>query len=395
MKILLLAHRLPWPLHDGYKLHNHHYVAQLSDRHEFHLVAVDQGALPADQAANYGSVTAVPPRPLPARSLGTRLAQLFSPDQVFDFDPAVMSAIEQVLEREGPFDLVWVSGAKMLVYSRRLQGLPVLGDIADEAVGEALHDLRVARNPLRQVRTLCTLIKTWRFQRAYLQHTSVCTVVSKGDQTFLARNCPGLNVRVVPNGVDVEMFSSQGLPPEHPSLVFEGSMGFRPNAEGLVAFVQETLPLIRERVPDVVLMAVGRDPTPEVSALADSGVIITGFVDDVRPWVDQASVFVCPLRRGAGIKNKILQAWSMQKAVVATPVSCGGLTVEPGENIELATSPEDFADKVVALLCDADQRAALGRAGRDTVLERYSWASRAATMEGILHELAGQTVAAR
>ena len=90
------------------------------------------------------------------------------------------------------------------------------------------------------------------------------------------------------------------------------------------------------------------------------------------------------------LKNKILQAWSMEKAVVATPVSCGGLHIDPGRNIVVAESPRQFADAVVELLADPARRAALGAAGRATVQEHYSWSSRADVMEGILQELVGE-----
>lgn len=395
MKILLLAHRLPWPLHDGYNLHNHHYVRQLAGRHAFHLVAVDEGALPAGEHARFASVTVVAPRPAARRGTLARLFQALSVEQVFDRDPAVGAAIAGVVVRHGPFDLVWTAGAKMLVHSRSLGAAPVLADIADEAAGEALHDLRAARGFVPRLRALKNLVNTWRFQRRYLAHAPICTVVSEADRAVLARNLPGLDVRVVPNGVDTGYFAPLGGPPEDPSLVFEGSMGFRPNAEGLLAFCADTLPLIRQRVPGVRLVAVGKDPTPEVAALAGPGVTITGFVDDVRPWVDRASLFICPLRRGAGIKNKILQAWAMEKAVVATPVSCGGLAVEPGVNIEIAATPEDFARVVCELLADPARRAALGRAGRATVAARYAWPARAAAMEAILVELAARPPAQR
>lgn len=392
VKILLLCHRLPWPLHDGYNLHNHHYVQQLSGQHQFHLVAVDRGELPQEARERFASVTVLEPRlERVQRSLGGRLATALSVEHVFDCDPAVLGAAARVIARHGPFDLIWTSGAKMLVYSQRLAGkrLPVLGDIADEASGEALHDLRRARGPLALARALKNLVNTWRFQKKYLTHTPICTVVSESDQAMLARNCPGLDVRVTPNGVDADVFRPMGTAPLPNSLVFEGSMGFAPNAEGITTFIRETLPLIRARVPDVTLTAVGKDPTPELLALAGPGVEVTGFVDDVRPYVDRASVFVCPLRRGAGIKNKILQAWAMQKAVVATPVSCGGLVLQPGLNLQVAESPSELADAICALLADPDRRAALGAAGRATVMEHYSWQVAAARMDGILGELVG------
>lgn len=397
VKILLLAHKLPWPLHDGYNLHNHNYVQQLHGDHEFHLVSLGTRAeLPDGIADWFASVHCIPARKPPARSVPHRLTHAFDLEEFFDFDPAVAAAIDEVLA-EHAIDVVWCSGAKMLVYSRRL-GLPTLGDIADEAAKEALHDLRVAvRRPfdvLGLAQAGRTFWNTWRWQRSYLEHAAVCTVVSEADQATLARNCPDLHVDVVPNGVDAQRYAPMGREEVFPTLVFEGAMDFRPNVEGITAFFADTLPLIRAVRPDVRVVMVGKNPAPEVEALADPNSIVTGFVDDVRPWVDEASVFICPLRRGAGIKNKILQAWAMEKPVVATPVSCGGLKLRPGENIEVAETPETFAQAVLDLLDDPDRRSALGQAGRRTVMEHYSWEHAARTMEGILQGIAaGRPVA--
>src|SRR5687768_3953468 len=121
-------------------------------------------------------------------------------------------------------------------------------------------------------------------------------------------------------------------------------MGFTPNAEAALHFCREVLPLVREAEPRVRMLVVGNRPTPEVNALAGPGVEVTGFVPDVRPYLDRAWVFVCPLLSGAGIKNKILQAWSMQKAVVATSISTGGLVTEGGANLIVADGKREFAD---------------------------------------------------
>ncbi|GJM21344.1 MAG: glycosyl transferase [Planctomycetota bacterium] len=387
MKILLLTHKLPFPLHDGYNLHNYHYVRELHERHEFHLVSVGHAEdLPDEIAALFQSVRVIPPPPKQQRSIPQRIVHLLDVDQVFDNDPAVFAAASEVVQREG-IDVCWTSGAKMLVHSHRL-GLPTLGDIADEAVKEAVADLKRARSPVRLAWALKNVLNTWRYQRKYLRHTGVCTVVSEFDRATLGRNCPRLAVRVVPNGVDADVFKPLDTPPEHPSVVFEGAMNFEPNVEGIVSFCADTLPLIRAELPELKVFIVGKNPTPEVQALGElPGVTVTGFVDDVRPWVDKASVFVCPLRRGAGIKNKILQAWAMQRPVVATPVSCGGLKLKDGVNIVVAEEPAAFAREVVSLLSDEARRVALGVAGRETVLEHYSWASRADAMEEILEQV--------
>jgi sugar transferase (PEP-CTERM/EpsH1 system associated) len=404
VKILLLTHKLPWPLHDGYNLHNDNYVRQLRGRHEFHLVSLGAavcadadgpGELPAELSECYASVAVVPVQAQPrAQSTLVRLATSVSVRHIFDDDPAVAAAIAEVLARES-IDVVWTSGAKMLVHSRRLNTLPVLGDIADEALKEAREDLRRSRGAIGRARALKNFINTWRYQRRYLKHVNVCTVVSEVDKQTLQRNCPGLDVRVIPNGVDADVYQPQGSEPDHPSLVFEGSMDFRPNIEGIVAFCKDTLPLIRRQCPDVHLTIVGKDPAPAVAALAGPGVEVTGFVDDVRPYVDRSSVFVCPLRRGAGIKNKILQAWAMEKPVVATSVSCGGLALSEGENILVADAPDEFARVVLELLDDPERCAELGRNGRRTVLEHSSWEATASRMEAILGDVVAAGPATR
>lgn len=387
VKVLLLTHRLPWPLHDGYNLHNYHYVRQLRDRHEFHLVSLGDGELPDEVAGLFASVTTVPLRRPPAgRSLVQRVLRAFSVHEMFDRDPAVIEAVRRLRERVD-FDVVWCSGAKMLVHAALIDDLPVLGDIADEALKEARHDLATARGLPARLRALRQVINTRRFQRHFLGRTPVCTVVSQIDKRTLEEHCPGLDVRVIPNGVDAEVFRPLGTPPRHPSLVFEGSMAFLPNVEGIVSFVEETLPLVREGCPEVELTIVGKDPAPEVAALAGPGVEVTGFVDDVRPYVDRSSLFVCPLRRGAGIKNKILQAWAMEKAVVATPVSCGGLALRDGENIVVAESPRQQAEAILDLLRDPERRSRLGREGRRTVLEHSSWEATADHMAAILADV--------
>jgi glycosyltransferase involved in cell wall biosynthesis len=393
VKILLLTHKLPYPLHDGYNLHNFNYVKRLRADHEFHLVSLgappgqDTPGLPAETAELFASIRVLPSREQYKHRGLARLLRAFSPDEVFDFDPAVYRVVSEVVSEQG-IELVWSAGAKMLVYSDLL-GLPTLGDIADEAVKEARHDLGKAGSVGDWVRAWRTYVKTWRFQRKYLQHVGVCTVVSQMDKQTLASNCPGLQVRVVPNGVDYAVFAPQGVREDFPSLVFEGAMDFLPNRDGIQAFVHETLPLIHAKRPEVKLFIVGKNPVAEVKALASDRVTVTGFVDDVKPWVEKASVFVCPLKRGAGIKNKILQAWSLERPVVATSVSCGGLPLEPGVNIEVADEPRAFADKVLALLDDPERRRAMGTASRRTIIEKCSWEVAADAMDDVLYQISG------
>jgi glycosyltransferase involved in cell wall biosynthesis len=399
VKILMLAHRVPWPLHDGYSLHNYHYSRQLGARHEMHLMALGGGPHPPEIAGQFRSITLLPVRSHPRRSLPLRLTGALSAAEVHDFDPLVHAALVARLARTR-YDIVWTAGAKMMVYTHAIASsparraapdipsLPVLGDVADDGVKEAFDRLRHSRGARELAFRARDWIRTRRFQERYFRHARVITVVAPSDRAAIERQVPGVPVVEINNGVDLQYFQPLRGPQRHPSLVFEGTMSFRPNAEACVHFVREVLPLIREKLPDTTLTIVGKDPRADVRALAGPHVEVTGFVPDVRPYLDRASLLVCPLISGAGIKNKILQAWAMEKAVVATPVSCGGLKIEPGENIVVAEGRRDFADAVVALLGDAPRRAALGAAGRRTVIANSSWEAKAREMEAVLERVA-------
>jgi glycosyltransferase involved in cell wall biosynthesis len=147
------------------------------------------------------------------------------------------------------------------------------------------------------------------------------------------------------------------------------------------------LPRIAERVPEVKLTIVGKDPVPEVRRLAGERVIVTGFVDDVRPYIDRASIFVCPMRKGAGIKNKLLQAWAMAKPVVSTSIALGGLYAKPGENILVADTPAEFSEAVIRLLKNSVLRQALGGAGLKIIRGHYTWDRQGRLLEAALRAL--------
>src|SRR5262249_28581209 len=146
-------------------------------------------------------------------------------------------------------------------------------------------------------------------------------------------------------------------------------------------------PLIRKTVPEVNLSVVGRDPPPRVQHLARDGVVITGTVPDVRPWMNRASVFVVPLRVGGGTRLKILEAMASGRPVVSTSLGCEGLDVKDGDNILVADTPTAFADAVVRCLREPELRRALGARGRALVLERYQWGAIGHALSEFLAEM--------
>ncbi len=175
---------------------------------------------------------------------------------------------------------------------------------------------------------------------------------------------------------------------EADKLVFTGVMDYAPNEDAALHFVEDIFPLVRAKRPEVQFWIVGSDPSERVRALTRiSGVHVTGKVDDVRPYVRSATVFVCPLRVGSGVKNKILAAMAMQKATVATSMSIDGLDLADNREVLLADDPQDFADKVVRLLTDQQATQQLGVNGLARVQGQYSWGAMGKELETAIQSM--------
>jgi glycosyltransferase involved in cell wall biosynthesis len=180
---------------------------------------------------------------------------------------------------------------------------------------------------------------------------------------------------VIPTGVDVEYFQPMAVEEMANVLVFTGSMDWLPNEDAILYFVDAILPLIKQQCPDVSLEVVGRSPSRKLQALAERerSIRLTGWVQDIRPFVARGSICIVPLRIGGGTRLKIFEAMAMGKAVVSTSVGAEGLPVRTGENLLLADAPNDFSDCVVSLLRDVNERKRLAASARALVLEKYSW----------------------
>jgi polysaccharide biosynthesis protein PslH len=251
----------------------------------------------------------------------------------------------------------------------------------------------VARNPLWKLMCWREYRSVERSERRYLNRADQVLTVSEVDRTYFARLIDPARIAVIPTGVDVEYFQPALVPEQPGLLVFTGAMDWMPNEDGVLYFVNEVLPRIRAEFPNVTLRLVGRSPSARIRALAErgNGVQVTGRVEDIRPFVHDAEVYVVPLRIGGGTRLKIFEAMAMGKAVVSTPIGAEGLPVEHGENILLADGAEEFATSVVGLLKDSASRHALGEKARRMVLENYRWESAVARFETVLTSLFART----
>jgi len=211
-------------------------------------------------------------------------------------------------------------------------------------------------------------------ERAVCQRADLTVAVSEEDRRRLSMLAPAARITSIPTGVDTTYFAPSTTSEIPTQLVFTGSMDWQPNEDAVAYFVDAILPRIRREVPAVSFAVVGRRPSARVRALAErAGITVTGTVDDVRPYIAQAAVYVVPLRAGGGTRLKIFEALAMQKAVVSTTVGAEGLALMPGREFIAADDPEAFAQEVILLIRNPLRRRELGRAGRHLVETRYSW----------------------
>jgi glycosyltransferase involved in cell wall biosynthesis len=201
------------------------------------------------------------------------------------------------------------------------------------------------------------------------------SVTSCRDEELIQKDVPGTRTAVVPNGVDLTEFSATGSAGRTDSLLYFGAINYFPNQEAVIYFIDHIFPLIRARRPQATFRIVGPGAPESVLARQGNGVEVVGMVDEVAPYIEQASAVVVPLRIGGGTRLKIVEALAKGKPVISTRLGAEGLDVVDGEHLLLADEPADFADRVERVLGDPSLAERLGAAGRRLMEDRYSWRS--------------------
>ena len=246
------------------------------------------------------------------------------------------------------------------------------------------------RRPWRRPALEVEWRKLRRYEAKACADAALTLAVSEADRALLSASAPGARVSAIPTGVDTAYFTPNGWHERRAALVFTGSMDWHPNEDAVLHFLDAILPRIRARMPRVSFSIVGRNPSRRVrTAALGARVQVTGTVDDVRPYVASAAVYVVPLRIGGGTRLKIFEALAMGKAVVSTTVGAEGLPLVTGRHFIAADDPASFADAVVSLLRDPDRRRSLGLAGRRLVETRYAWPQVAREFEAGCEPLVG------
>lgn len=244
----------------------------------------------------------------------------------------------------------------------------------------------VAYRALWKIVTGIEYLKMRRFESRRCRRFDHVVTVSSVDREFFSRFVPSSQLSVLPTGVDLEYFHPADVPEKPLTLVFTGSMDWLANEDAILFFADRILPILLRSKPGLTLTVVGRNPTERLRRLAllNPHIRLTGTVSDVRPYVNEAAVYVLPLQVGSGTRLKVFEAMAMGKAIVSTQVGVEGLPVVAGEHLVIADEPNAFAEAVLRLLDDASLRQGLGQAARRLVEGGYGWSEVGRAFDQIL-----------
>lgn len=389
--LLYLVHRLPYPPNKGDKVRSYHLLKHLTTSHRVFLgTFVDD---PLDEAYVETvrgicpdlHVARLHPRMAKVRSLAGLLTNEALGLRYYQ-DSGLQTWVTQTMH-DNNIDAVVVFSSVMAQYFTPDRGdvsVPMLVDFVDVDSAKWTQYADNHRWPF-----------SWLYRREgkrLLAHER--TVAARAQRSFFVTDnevalfhslAPeSINtVESMSNGVDADYFApdpsrpspffvqssdSSGIP-----LVFTGAMDYWPNVDAVTWFVNDILPSLRQRWPQVVFYIVGRNPPASVLALASDAVVVTGTVLDVRPYLQHAAVVVAPLRVARGIQNKILEAMAMGRPVVAAQSCVDAIDAKSGEELIAALAEPDFVREIDALLKSPVRAAAVGQSGRLRVVNSYSW----------------------
>ena len=286
---------------------------------------------------------------------------------------------------QGKFDLIYTDF--VMAYLSQHAKLPKIAHVFDCLTKGYFEAYKNTQHLIPKVLRWLIYRKVKMDESMICKNFDAIIVVTQHEKDATSSLFPEADIRVIPNGVDCEYFTPWDEEEKAPSLVFVGEMSTLPNVEGILYFHKYIYGHIKREVPDVRLYVVGREPAKEVRQLtSDETVIVTGYVKDVRPYLAKSSVVVVPMISGRGIKNKVLEAMAMGKAVVTTSIGARGIDVTPGKNIIIADEPMVFARQVVELLNNEQLRRRIGNSARKLVESQYSWEKTASALNKLFEE---------
>jgi len=375
MKWLFVTTDYPWPLTHGTWLRLYHLSRTLCGEQDQHVTILTyKGCDEALQHYRQAGVDVVTGPWGPAARRGR--SRTWLGPYVYDAELA-----GHLAEISGGYDVTVLVRPTALQYAPEAAASGcVVADLIDDPVLEMKRKLWRDVRPAPMTRQIKFQAGQRLYERRFAPWLDLATFVSRQDARSFASRLRNTAVAFVPNGVDAVSFAPAKNADDNgraPSVTFLGNMEHPPNEDAALFLVNDIAPLIWKRRSETKFHIIGCNPSPRIRQLAGQNVEVSGYVQDVRPKLWDSTVVMVPMRIGTGVKNKLLEAWAAQTAVVATPLACQGVPARNGRNLLLGRSAADLADCAIRLIEDKSTRRRIARAGRATVEARLTWSASA------------------
>lgn len=324
---------------------------------------------------------------------------------VYAYHPGMERRLIELLSREA-FDVVHIEHLRATRLVGAVKRTPKVYDSVD-SISLLFEQTAKGGAQLRsRLMAAVDLARTRRYEAWLLTQYDQVVVTSQRDKDaleklahrFLPPHARPAPITVVTNGVDLDYFRPQDDTGQRDNrtVVFTGKMSYHANIAAALYFAREVLPRIWAQDPDVRFQIVGKDPPEAVRQLATDGRIqVTGTVDDLRPYLAETTVAVCPALYAVGVQNKVLEAMAMGTPVVSTPAGCAALAAEEGQEILIAKGEEELAAAILQLLSDRAMAKRLSTAGRRYVEDHHSWEAETRRLVGVYNGVRSETVGGR
>ena len=381
--ILYLVHRLPYPPNKGDKVRSYNLLKHLARHHRVFLGTFIDDPNDEPHIATLRALCA----DVHVARLDPRFARILSLSSLLAGEAltlgyyrssALRDWVNETCQRRHIETAVIFSSA-MAQYLEGQPRIPTIIDFVDVDSAKWTQYAPRHRWPLSWLyrREGILLLD---YERRMAGRASRSFFATDNEVALFTQKAPECRVRVqaMGNGVDADYFSaddtrSSPFPSDELPVVFTGAMDYLPNVDAATWFASDVLPGLLQRWPAARFYIVGRNPAAAVLALASDRIVVTGTVDDVRPYLQHAATVVAPLRIARGIQNKILEAMAMSRPVIASADCAAAVDAVAGQELLTATSPEEYIAAISQVLEAPETGTAMGKAARQRVVERYTW----------------------
>ena len=388
MKILILSSRFPYPIEKGDKLRLYHQIKELSRNHEIYLVSL------STETVNQDSLEAIAEfceeiKVFKISKWFSSLKALIAisgnqPSQVsYFYRKSIHRQLKQICKGWNP-DLIYCQLVRMAPYAKSLP-YPKVIDFMD-AFSISFHRRALHEGLLKRSFFKIESRKLKIFEDELLKQFPACTIISDADKSEIGNGINNAHLHVISNGIDTNYFRQNNENIDY-EILFVGNMGYHPNVVAAKYLVQRLIPKLGKSMK---LLIAGARPTKEVKNLQSSQVFISGWMEDIRNAYDNAGIFVAPIFSGAGQQNKILEAMSMKKICITTPLVNKAIGAVHGEHLFIAETEIEFVERIRDIIKNKGKYAKIGSAARNFVNANFSWETENYKLEHLFSKVKNQ-----